>query len=179
MFSSVDASEYICDLWRNPDHLTKENLAKFEDVSLTCDADHECRPTNPVHTISSTCMVWHLSLVIMHHLESHMTQSCDNHNLLSLPVLPLLPLFLPLLPLFLPLFPFFLPLLPFFLPLLPLPSFLLLLLLPSSFFSPSAFLSPSSSFLLLPPFPSLSAPSCSFLPFLSSPLFLPPLDPQR
>ena len=75
VFSSVDASEYICDLWRNPDHLTKENLAKFEDVSLMCDADHECRPNNPVHTISSTCMVWHFSLVIMHHLEGHMTQS--------------------------------------------------------------------------------------------------------
>ena len=73
VFSSVDASEYICDLWRNPDHLTKENLAKFEDVSLMCDADHECRPNN--HTISSTCMVWHFSLVIMHHLEGHMTQS--------------------------------------------------------------------------------------------------------
>ena len=48
VFSSVDASEYICDLWRNPDHLTKENLAKFENVSLMCDADHECRPNNPI-----------------------------------------------------------------------------------------------------------------------------------
>lgn len=34
VFSSVDASEYISDLWRNPDHLTKENLAKFEGVSF-------------------------------------------------------------------------------------------------------------------------------------------------
>ena len=35
VFSSVDSSEYICDLWRNPDHLTKENLSKFENVSYS------------------------------------------------------------------------------------------------------------------------------------------------
>ena len=34
MFCSIDSSEYISDLWRNPDHLTKENLSKFEDVSV-------------------------------------------------------------------------------------------------------------------------------------------------
>ena len=34
VFCSIDASEYISDLWRDPDHLTKENLSKFENVSV-------------------------------------------------------------------------------------------------------------------------------------------------
>ena len=34
LFCSIDSSEYIADLWRNPNQLTKENLAKFESVSL-------------------------------------------------------------------------------------------------------------------------------------------------
>ena len=33
IFCSIDSSEYIADLWRNPDHLSKENLEKFEGVS--------------------------------------------------------------------------------------------------------------------------------------------------
>ena len=33
VFSSIDACEYIADLWRNPDPSAKENLHKFENVS--------------------------------------------------------------------------------------------------------------------------------------------------
>lgn len=32
LFCSIDSSEYIADLWRNPNQLTKENLAKFESI---------------------------------------------------------------------------------------------------------------------------------------------------
>jgi len=32
MFSMIDAKEYICDLWKHPDPLTKENLSRFENV---------------------------------------------------------------------------------------------------------------------------------------------------
>lgn len=32
IFSSIDSSEYIADLWRNPDHLAKQNLQRFEDI---------------------------------------------------------------------------------------------------------------------------------------------------
>jgi len=33
MFSMIDAKEYISDLWKHPDPLTKENLSRFENVS--------------------------------------------------------------------------------------------------------------------------------------------------
>jgi hypothetical protein len=32
IFCSIDSSEYIADLWRNPNHLTKENLQRFEGI---------------------------------------------------------------------------------------------------------------------------------------------------
>ena len=38
IFCSIDSSEYIADLWRNPNHLTKENLQKFEGVSHSLEA---------------------------------------------------------------------------------------------------------------------------------------------
>ena len=33
VFCSIDSSEYIADLWRNPNHLAKEHLQRFEGVS--------------------------------------------------------------------------------------------------------------------------------------------------
>ena len=45
VFANIDTSEYIADLWRNPDKIAKENLEKFESVCysslgawLSCDS---------------------------------------------------------------------------------------------------------------------------------------------
>ena len=32
VFCSIDTSEYIADLWRNPNPVARENLKKFENV---------------------------------------------------------------------------------------------------------------------------------------------------
>lgn len=32
VFANIDTSEYIADLWRNPNKIAKENLEKFESV---------------------------------------------------------------------------------------------------------------------------------------------------
>ena len=74
IFCSIDSSEYIADLWRNPNHLTKENLQKFEGVSHSLEASltlgahaqrgllcHSVRPSVCLSVCLSVCyhVFWH------------------------------------------------------------------------------------------------------------------------